>query len=124
MKPAHTGLEHIWFATVYSARGLRSAWCREWAFRHEVLLTILAVPLALWLGGDAAERALLTASVMLVLVVELLNSAVEAVVDRIGHEDHAESGRAKDLGSAAVMTSLTIAAVIWTIVLWPRLSGA
>lgn len=120
MKPGHTGLKRLWYATGYSMQGLRAAWLKESAFRQELTLALLALPLAMWLGSTAVERALLAASVLLVLVVELLNSAVEAAIDRIGPELNDLSGRAKDLGSAAVLISLLTAALIWGLVAWER----
>ncbi len=121
LKPAHTGFRHVWYATVYSLRGLRAAWTWESAFRQEFALAVLALPLGFWLGQTPAERAVLVGCMLLVLVVELLNSAIEATIDRIGHDYDPDAGRAKDLGSAAVMTSLMIAGLVWLIVLWDRL---
>ncbi|MEJ2479316.1 MAG: diacylglycerol kinase [Acidihalobacter sp.] len=113
----NTGLKRILKSFVYSWRGLRAAFRHEEAFRQELLLVVLLVPLALWLGHDAVQRALLAASVMLVLIVELLNSAVEAAIDRFGAERHPLSARAKDMASAAVFLSFINAAVIWAVVL-------
>jgi diacylglycerol kinase (ATP) len=93
----------------------------EAAFRQELLLAAVLVPVGIWLGEDGVERALLAGSVLLVLVVELLNSAVEATVDRASPEDHPLAKRAKDLGSAAVMVALAAAALVWLLVLLPRL---
>ncbi len=104
-------------ATRNSWNGLRAAWSGEAAFRQELLLLLVAIPLALWLTPDAVERVILVSSVVLVILVELLNSAVEAVVDRIGKEYHELSGRAKDIGSAAVMVSLLLAAFVWLAIL-------
>jgi diacylglycerol kinase (ATP) len=112
-----TGLRRVLNATRYSLEGLAAAARHEAAFRQELLLAIVLVPLGLWLGNDGVERALLAGSVLLVLVVELLNSAVEAAVDRISPEHHPLAKRAKDLGSAAVMLSLAGAAVVWLLVL-------
>ena len=123
MKPAHTGIRHLWYAAVYSLRGLHAAWTRESAFRQEFALAVLALPLGLWLGQTPAERAVLVGCVLLALVVELLNSAIEATIDRIGHVHNADAGRARNLGSAAVMISLTIAGLVWLIVLWDRMFG-
>ena len=101
-----------------SILGFKAACTHEEAFREELLLCIVLVPLGLWLGNTGAERALLTGCLLLVLIVEVLNSAVEAVVDRIGTEHHELSGRAKDLGSAAVALALVNAIIIWLLVLW------
>jgi diacylglycerol kinase (ATP) len=120
LKPGHTGLRRIWYATGYSVQGLQAAWARESAFRQELALAIVAMPLAMWLGTTAVERALLAASVLLVLVVELLNSAVEAAIDRIGPELNEDSGRAKDLGSAAVLICLIVAGLVWGLIAWER----
>lgn len=116
-KRGHSGLARLIRAAGYSFRGLAAGWRFESAFRQEVVLFIVAAPLGWWLGATGVERALLIGSVLLVLVVELLNSAVEAAIDRIGDEEHALSGRAKDLGSAAVFMALALAAVVWALVL-------
>jgi diacylglycerol kinase (ATP) len=100
-------------ATGHSLSGLRQAWRHEAAFRYEVYVLIVALPAAWWIGHGAVERALLIGSVLLVLVVELVNSAIEAVVDRIGLEHHALSGRAKDLASAAVFGAIVAALAVW-----------
>jgi len=101
----------------FSIAGFKATWQHEEAFRQEVALLIICTPLALWLGGDNIEKVLLIGSVVLVLLVELLNSAVEAVVDRVGFEHHELSARAKDIGSAAVMLSLIWAATTWALIL-------
>lgn len=119
-KPGNTGLRRIVNATSYSLAGLRSAWRHEAAFRQESALCAVLVPTALWLGTTAVERALLIGTCLLVLIVELLNSGIEAAVDRVGEEHHALSGRAKDLGSAAVFLSLALTLVVWTLVAWER----
>jgi diacylglycerol kinase (ATP) len=116
-----TGLQRVLNATRYSFEGFAAAARHEDAFRQELMLAVVLVPLGLWLGNDGAERALLAGSVLLVLVVELLNSAVEATVDRVSLEDHQLAKRAKDLGSAAVMMSLVTVAAVWALVLLPRL---
>jgi diacylglycerol kinase (ATP) len=100
--------------------GLRAALRNEAAFRQEAALCVVLTPIALWLGGSGVERALMVGSLALVLVTELLNSAVEAVVDRIGPEHHELSGRAKDIGSAAVFFSLANVVAVWLLVLTPR----
>ncbi|MCC6301197.1 MAG: diacylglycerol kinase [Gammaproteobacteria bacterium] len=116
-KRGHTGLTRLILAAGYSCKGLAAAWRFESAFRQEVVLFLVAAPLGAWLGATGVERALLIGSVLLVLVVELLNSAVETAIDRIGEEEHALSGRAKDIGSAAVFVSLALAVVVWALVL-------
>ncbi len=116
-KPGNTGIKRIIRAGGYSWSGLCAAFRHEAAFRQELALCLLLIPLGLWLGETGVERALLVGSLLLVLMVELLNSAVEAVVDRIGAETHELSGRAKDLGSAAVFVALLNVVVIWALVL-------
>ncbi len=118
MKPGHRGFKHLMAATGYSLKGLQAAWHHEAAFRQEIVIFILAIPLALWIGQSALERLALIGVWLWVIIVELLNSAIEAVVDRIGEEYHELSGRAKDLGSAAVMLSLLLALSFWGFVLW------
>jgi diacylglycerol kinase (ATP) len=104
-------------ATCYSYRGLRQAWQTEQALRYEVYVLIVALPAAWLLGRGAVERALMIGSCLQVVVVELLNSALETVVDRIGRERHELSGRAKDIGSAAVLAAIILAATVWAILL-------
>ncbi len=116
-----TGLQRLINATRYSLEGFAAAARHEDAFRQELLLAAVLVPLGLWLGDGGVERALLAGSVLLVLVVELLNSAIEATVDRVSLEDHRLAKRAKDIGSAAVMMSLATVAAVWLLVLLPRL---
>jgi len=117
-KPGESGLKRILSAAGYSAKGLRSCWRNEAAFRQEVLASIVMIPLGLWLGETGLEKAVLIAVLLLVLIVEVLNSSIEAVVDRIGHEHHELSGLAKDQGSAAVMLSLLSVAIVWSLVLF------
>lgn len=117
-KPGKSGVARIVAAFGYSIQGLRSCWRTEAAFRLEVLATILMLPLALYLGDSNVEKALLVAALMLVLVVEVINSSIEAVVDRVGSEFHALSGMAKDLGSSAVLLSLINAGLVWAIILF------
>ena len=112
-----TGLRRLINAARYSLSGLAEAARHEDAFRQELILAALMVPLGLWLGTNGVERALLVGSVLAVLVVELLNSAVEAAVDRISLENHRLAKRAKDMGSAAVMLSLVSAGAVWLLVL-------
>ncbi|MCZ2405462.1 MAG: diacylglycerol kinase [Burkholderiales bacterium] len=107
-----TGLNRLWHALGYSLAGLRAAW-GEKAFRQEACLAIVLVPLSFWVGADWVQTALLAGSVVLVLVTELLNSAVEAAIDRIGTELHPLSKRAKDLGSAAVLLALLWCGGVW-----------
>ena len=119
-KPGNTGIRRIVNATFFSLAGLRAAWQHESAFRQEVMLFVVLIPTGLWLGRTAVERALLIGSCLLVLVVELLNSGIEAIVDRVGLEPHRLSGQAKDLGSAAVFVSLTLVLVVWGLIAWAR----
>jgi len=112
-----TGLQRLINATRYSLSGLAEAARHEDAFRQELILAAVLVPLGLWLGTGGVERALLVGSVLLVLVVELVNSAVEATVDRVSADEHLLSKRAKDYGSAAVMLALANAAAVWFLVL-------
>lgn len=121
VKPGRTGLARILWACGYSWLGLRSAWTCEAAFRQELLVALVLIPLGIWLGDDGVQRALLAGSVVLVLVVELLNSAIESVVDRFGADWHELCGRAKDMGSAAVMLSLLLVVLTWALILWDRL---
>ncbi len=121
-KPATGGFRRIMNATVFSLKGLRAAWQNEQAFRQEVMLAVIGLPLGWWLGVTGVQRALLMGAVLLVLVVELLNSAVEAVVDRVGVEKNKLAGQAKDMGSAAVMVSILTAALVWALVLFDRFS--
>ena len=111
------GLIRLLKATRCTLKGLAAAWTNEAAFRQECLAALALVPLGLWLGPGGADKALLAGSVLLVLVVELLNSALEAVVDRIGLERHELSGRAKDLGSAAAACAIGVAVLVWVCVL-------
>jgi len=105
-------------ATQYSLAGLAAAAKHEDAFRQELILVVLLTPLALWLGNTGLERALMIGSLIVVLIVELLNSAIEATVDRISFENHRLAKRAKDIGSAAVMLSLANAALVWLLILF------
>jgi diacylglycerol kinase (ATP) len=116
LKP--TGLTRLFRAFGNSLKGFTGAFREEAAFRQELALAVVVIPLGLWLGRNGVERVLLIAPMFLVLVVELLNSAIEATVDRIGLERHKLSGLAKDIGSAAVFLSLLFLAVVWILVLW------
>lgn len=124
MRPSHphkqrTGLNRLWHAAGYSLAGLRAGW-GEKAFRQEVCLAAVLLPLAFWLGRSWVETALLAATVVLVLVTELLNSGLEAAIDRIGPELHDLSKRAKDMGSAAVLLSLLLCGAVWAAALYQR----
>jgi diacylglycerol kinase (ATP) len=114
------GLARVLQAVVNSAAGLRMAWRTESAFRQEVALAAVLLPLAMWLGQSWIERAMLAGGVVLVLIVELLNTAVEYTVDRVSLERNDLSKTAKDLGSAAVLLTLLLCAAIWAAVLLPR----
>ncbi|MDZ7751480.1 MAG: diacylglycerol kinase [Gammaproteobacteria bacterium] len=116
-KPGYKGLTRLRNACGWSLAGLISAWRFEEAFRVEVVLSAILVPLGLWLGEGGVEKALLLTSLLLVLAVELVNSSVESVVDRISNEHHVLSKRAKDIGSAAVFVALVNVAVVWGLVL-------
>ena len=105
----------------YSMKGFRACFELEEAFRQEIFALVPLIPLALWLGDTPVERALLVGSLLLVPIVELLNSAIEANVDRVGLERHELSGRAKDIASAAVFSSIAFCVVIWGLILLPRL---
>lgn len=107
-------------ATQWSMQGLKAAWLHESSFRLEVYLLLVLGPLALWLGENGVERALLLGSCLLVLAVELLNSAIEAVIERYGDEHHELAGRAKDMGSAAVFVAMMSVLLAWGLVLGPR----
>lgn len=112
------GISRIIKATVYSWQGLRAAYRHEEAFRQEVWLCIVMIPLGFYLGQGGVEKALLVSSVMLLPLVEIFNSALEAVVDRFGGEQHELSGRAKDMGSAAVAIAIALMGLVWTLVLF------
>jgi len=114
-----TGASRMWHAFGYSVAGLRSGW-GETAFRQEALAAIVMIPLAFWLGQTWVETALLAGSVMLVMMVELLNTGIETAIDRIGPEWHDLSKRAKDMGSAAVLLSLLLSLGIWLAAAWAR----
>ena len=114
------GLARINAAFFNSLRGFKATWLHEEAFRQEALLFIVAAPMGLWLGKTGVEQALLLGSLVLVLIVELLNTGIEIVVDRISFERHELSGRAKDVGSAAVLSSLLLAGAVWVLILLPH----
>jgi diacylglycerol kinase (ATP) len=113
-----TGLKRVWNAMFYSLEGFGAAWKYEDAFRQEALLALVMIPLAVYFGHDGVSRALMIASVFLVLIVELINSAIEATVDRISLEHHRLAKRAKDIGSAAVLIALINVVVVWGLVLF------
>jgi diacylglycerol kinase (ATP) len=115
------GFARIYAAFFHSIRGFKATWMHEEAFRQEVYLFVLAGPLGLWLGETPMEKVLLTGSIILVMIVELLNTGIEIVVDRISFERHELSGRAKDVGSAAVLSSLALAGLTWGLIMWPKL---
>jgi len=119
-----TGIDRIVRAAGHSASGLRLAYTGESAFRQEVWLAVALLPASFWLGKDWEQVALLAGSVLLVMIVELLNSGIEAVVDRVSYDWHELSKRAKDFGSAAVMLSLLLCAGIWSAALFQRFWGA
>lgn len=114
----NTGINRIIKAGLYSWLGIRAAFKHEAAFRQELLLAMLLVPLAFWLGKTGMEIALMLACVLLVLIVEIINSAIEAVVDRFGMERHELCGRAKDMGSAAVLFSLVNLTLVWALIVF------
>ena len=114
------GLARLLKAFGNTWNGLAGCWREEEAFRQECLLALVAIPAGLWLGGNGVERALLIGPMLLILIVELLNSAVETAIDRIGTERHALSGLAKDLGSAAVFASFVLLGSTWALVLLGR----
>lgn len=113
-----TGLARIIKAAGYSVKGLKASWKYEAAFRQETMLLLVAIILAFWMNVTMIERILLISSVTLVVILEVINSAIEAVVDRIGSEHHELSGRAKDMGSAAVFIALWLAGLIWAGIIW------
>ena len=113
-----TGVARIWYAFLYSVEGISAAFKHETAFRQEALLALILIPTALLLPANGTGKALMMASVLLVLIVELINSAIEAVVDRISPEQHPLAKRAKDFGSAAVLLSLINVPLIWILVLF------
>ncbi|HCU64599.1 MAG TPA: diacylglycerol kinase [Rheinheimera sp.] len=121
-KPNGSGLGRIVKATECSRKGFVAAWRFEAAFRQEALLALLLLPLSFWLAQSAQHWAVLVSVLLLVLIVELLNSAIETLTDRVSLERHELSGRAKDLGSAAVTLSLTVVAIVWGVALWQQLS--
>ncbi len=114
----NTGLTRVIKAFGFSMQGLKAAYQHEEAFRQEVGLLIITFPLALWLGDTGIEKTLLIGSILLLLIVEILNSAIEATIDRFGGEMHELSGRAKDMASAAVFLAMVNAGMVWLLVLF------
>jgi diacylglycerol kinase (ATP) len=110
----------ILMAAVWSLQGLRAAWLHESSFRLEVYLFVILAPIGWWLGANGVERALLVGALLLVLCIELLNSAIEAVIERYGPEHHLLAGRAKDMGSAAVFVAMLNVLLVWAAILGPR----
>lgn len=120
MKPANNhGIKRIFRATGFSMKGLKAAWTHEAAFRQELVLCLVMLPIALLVNISTIERLMLIFTLFIVLIVELLNSAIEAVVDRVGSEIHPLSGQAKDIASAAVFISLTLCGITWLSILTP-----
>lgn len=113
------GLRRLVKATGYSMAGLRATFVNEEAFRTELGLAIILAPVAIWQAETRLELALLLTTLMLVLLMEVINSAIEAVVDRFGEEHHVLAGRAKDMGSAVVFLSLVLFVLVWVLLLWP-----
>lgn len=116
-----TGWRRVIYALGYSMKGLKACYESEEAFRQEILVLVALLPLALWLGATPVEQALLVGSLLVVPIVELLNSAIEANVDRVGMERHELAGRAKDIASAAVFMSIALSVVVWGLILFPKL---
>jgi diacylglycerol kinase (ATP) len=119
---SRTGLNRIWHAAGYSIAGLRAGW-HETAFRQEAIAAIVLVPLAAWLATNWVEFVLLAGSVVMLMVVELLNTGIETAIDRIGPEWHALSKRAKDMGSAAVLLAILVTATVWILALVQRFNA-
>jgi diacylglycerol kinase (ATP) len=119
MKPKAVGVKRIINAFFYSVDGLKATFKSETAFRQEVILAAIGIPLAFFLTTDRLEQAAMVGSLLLVLIVELLNSAIEAVVDRFGPEHHPLAKHAKDAGSAAVLLALILTGIVWLLCLWP-----
>lgn len=122
-KPGNRGLRRLYAATLFSFKGFRAAWQQEEAFRTEVVLGAFLFPTAFWLGQDTVEILLLILSLVIVLLAELTNTAIESVVDRIGSEHHPLSGQAKDLGSALVFISNMTVLLVWSMLGWERLAA-
>lgn len=123
MKQQRTGVKRLGSAIIYSLAGIRTALQNEAAFRQECAVTLILTPAGFWLGQTATERALLIGSCWLVLVIELMNSGLEAAVDRSGTDYDLLAGQAKDLGSAAVFVSLLLTLLVWGLIGWERFGG-
>ena len=119
LQKQRTGFDRMWHAFMFSLQGLRMGW-GETAFRQEVIAAVLATPVAFWLGKTWVETAVLVSAMVLVMVVELLNTAIESTVDRVGTQWHELAKRAKDLGSAAVLLSLTLCLAVWAAAIYHR----
>jgi diacylglycerol kinase (ATP) len=117
------GIRRLKNAFRYSVAGFKAAWINEEAFRQEILLAILIVPVGMWIGTSCTQRAILIGIYFIIPLTELLNTAIEATVDRVGQEHHELSGRAKDLGSAAVFLSICITLIVWIIISYERFLG-
>lgn len=117
--PTKTGIPRLIAATRYSAAGLKATFRSEEAFRIEVYAFLVMAPLGLWLGEGGVEKILLVGSLVMLLIVELLNTAIEVVINRISPDYHTLSGRAKDIGSGCVLIMITLVVFIWCILLWP-----
>jgi diacylglycerol kinase (ATP) len=117
---SNKGIKRVINAFFYSMAGFKAAWKNEAAFRQEIIAGIIVVPAGFFIGATGTQKAILILSYFIIPLVELLNSAVEAVVDRVGIEKHELSGRAKDIGSAAVFLSICTAAIIWLLIVWER----
>jgi len=118
---ARKGLNRVWHALGYSVAGLRAGW-GETAFRQEAIASVILLPAAFWLGSNWVEVVLLAGTVILIMIVELLNTGIETAIDRIGPERHDLSKRAKDMGSAAVLLSLMLCALTWSLAIFQRLT--
>jgi diacylglycerol kinase (ATP) len=123
MKQQQTGFKRLYNAVFYSIAGMKAALKNEAAFRQECAITVVLTPVAFWHGQSAVERILLIGTCLLVLVIELLNSGIEAAVDRVGTEYDPLAGRAKDLSSAAVFVSLFLTLLVWVWIAWDRFGG-
>ena len=118
MKNQYTGVTRLIKAFGYSLEGLKAAWINEAAFRQEVLVCIIFVPLGFYLGNTGVEQALLISSLLLVLIVELLNSAIEAIADLVSEEWHPLIKRAKDIGAAAVLVAISCSTLVWVLIIF------
>jgi diacylglycerol kinase (ATP) len=117
---SNKGFKRVVNAFFYSMAGFKAAWINEAAFRQEILAGIIIVPVGFFIGATGTQRAILIGSYLIIPIVELLNSAIESIVDRVGMEKNELSGRAKDIGSAAVFLSICTAAIVWLLIVWER----